>query len=260
MIHRIGVTEGFCFGSIANANLTSDNISSWWTLEKRKTAEVFRSRCEELSRQLLGMFSLAMGLPAGFFSEEHAPDKEPGNVLRLIRYPALSSPPDPRFPRLGEHTDWGTLTLLFAKTPGLEVRAPGDKGGWVAAPVIKDSVIVNIGDGLALWSGGMLKSTRHRLSWDSLPYNMSRYSIAYFVNANADAPLKFLKPMAAGGGFDQAQLPFSATFGDYQTVRMRIIHEKFDTDGTDDELKLHPKFVEMVRNIGVAHGTGVNFD
>lgn len=61
-------------------------------------------------------------------------------------------------------------------------------------------------------------------------------------------------------GFDDVKLPFSATFGDYQAVRMRIIHEKFNTDGTDDELKLHPKFVEMVKNIGVAHGTGVNFD
>lgn len=41
---------------------------------------------------------------------------------------------------------------------------------------------------------------------------------------------------------------------------MRIIHEKFDTDGTNEELKLDPKFVELVRNIGVAHGTGVNFE
>lgn len=55
-------------------------------------------------------------------------------------------------------------------------------------------------------------------------------------------------------------MPFSATFGDYQAVRMRIIHEKFDSDGTGEELKLDPKFVELVRNIGVAHGTGVTFD
>jgi hypothetical protein len=40
---------------------------------------------------------------------------------------------------------------------------------------------------------------------------------------------------------------------------MRIIHEKFDTDGTDDELRVDPKFVEMVKNIGVGHGTGVTF-
>jgi hypothetical protein len=55
-------------------------------------------------------------------------------------------------------------------------------------------------------------------------------------------------------------MPFEATFGDYQAVRMRIIHEKLDTDGTDKELRIDPKFVNIVRNIVVAHGTGVNFD
>jgi isopenicillin N synthase-like dioxygenase len=190
---RIGVQEGFCFGSVADANLTCDNLSSWWTIEKRKQAEAFRTKCQHLSDQLLRTFALAMGLPLSFFTTDHAEDKEPGNVLRLIRYPALAAPPDPKFPRLGEHTDWGTLTLLFAKTPGLEVRPPGDQG-WVPAPVIKDAVIVNIADGLALWSGKTLKSTMHRLSWDSLPYDMHRFSMAYFVNANAGKLLKFPKP------------------------------------------------------------------
>ncbi|KAH8897227.1 Clavaminate synthase-like protein [Thozetella sp. PMI_491] len=258
----IGVQEGFCFGGPADANLTCDNLSSWWTAEKRQQAEDFRAKCQMLSQRLLETFSIAMGLPKGFFSKAHDTSKVPGNVLRLIKYPALSAPADPSFPRLGEHTDWGTLTLLFATTPGLEVRPPGDQG-WVPAPVIKDAVIVNIADGLALWSGKTLKSTLHRLSWDSLPYNVSRFSIAYFVNANADAPLHFLERTAAAGGgssYTEAALPFSATFGDYQAVRMRIIHEKFDTNGTEDELKLDPSFVEMVRNIGVAHGTGVNFE
>jgi isopenicillin N synthase-like dioxygenase len=125
-----------------------------------------------------------MGLPPSYFASAHDAMKEPGNVLRLIKYPALKEQPDSRFPRLGEHTDWGTLTLLITESPGLEVRPPGDQG-WVLAPVIKDAVIVNIADGLALWSGKTLKSTKHRLSWDSLPYHLDRYSIAYFVNANA---------------------------------------------------------------------------
>jgi isopenicillin N synthase-like dioxygenase len=137
---------------------------------------------------------MAMDLPTSFFTAAHEQDREPGNVLRMMRYPALSAPPDPRFPRLGEHTDWGTLTLLFTKTPGLEVRPPGDQG-WVAAPMVKNAVIVNIADGLALWSGKMLKSTKHRISWDSLPYDMHRYSIAYFVNANAGKAPRVIRRM-----------------------------------------------------------------
>ncbi|KAK5127776.1 hypothetical protein LTR85_004892 [Meristemomyces frigidus] len=254
-----GCTEGMCFGSIADANLTCDNLPSWWNSERRQEAEAFRSKCNELSTKLLKVFALAMGLDQEHFATAHMSGKEPGNVLRLIRYPVLTDPVDPSFPRLGEHTDWGTLTLLFTNSPGLEVQRPGGDG-WVPAPVIEDAVIVNIADGLALWTGGLLKSTKHRLSWESLPMNQSRHSIAYFVNADADAPLRVLRKEEGSDSYSESSQSFDATFGDYQAVRMRIIHEKFDTDGTDDELKLDPKFVNLVRNIGVAHGTGVTFE
>ncbi|KAH6713347.1 hypothetical protein BKA61DRAFT_433980, partial [Leptodontidium sp. MPI-SDFR-AT-0119] len=83
--------------------------------------ENFRSRCNLLSKSPLRAFATSMNLEPDFFSTDHAPDLAPSNVLRLIKYPALTSTPDMTFPRLGEHTDWGALTLLFAKTAGLEV-------------------------------------------------------------------------------------------------------------------------------------------
>lgn len=100
-----------------------------------------------------------MGLESDFFSQAHTPDRLPGNVLRLIKYPKLDTEPDKSLPRLGEHTDWGTLTLLFVKIPGLEVKSPST--GWQAAPVVPGAIIVNIADGLALWSGKAFKSTLH---------------------------------------------------------------------------------------------------
>lgn len=41
---------------------------------------------------------------------------------------------------------------------------------------------------------------------------------------------------------------------------MRIIHEKFDSDTTGDGPVLDPKFVSLVKNLGVGHGTGITFD
>ncbi|MAD84950.1 MAG: hypothetical protein CL912_18485 [Deltaproteobacteria bacterium] len=201
-------------------------------------------------------FAMSMDLDPDFFSTAHSPDLAPSNVLRLIKYPALSSPPDRRFPRLGEHTDWGTLTLLFAKTAGLEVKSP--LNGWVPAPIVDGAVIVNIADGLSLWSDKVLKSTMHRLPWDSLPFDLDLFSMAYFVNANAVAPLKFLTRKE--GKYVEADMPFDATFGDYQAVRMRIIHEKFDSDEKGEGPTLDPKFVDIVRNLGVAHGNGLTFE
>jgi hypothetical protein len=243
-------------------------------MPKRLEAEDFRAKCQSLSFQLMSAFAIAMGLPESYFVNAHDATKGPGNVLRLIRYPAMDKA-DNSLPRLSEHTDWGTMTLLFTESPGLEVRPPND-GPWVMAPVIEDAVIVNIADGLSLWSGKTLKSTKHRLSWESLPHYLDRHSIAYFVNANAgeltyvlfrcgiclhiasDAPLNFLE--RDGETFKEAAMPFAANFGDYQAVRMRIIHEKFDTDGTDQELKIDPKFMRLVRDIGIAHGSGVSFE
>ncbi len=76
----------------------------------------------------------------------------------------------------------------------------------------------------------------------------------------SDAPLEFLKKSARGNTFEKADLSFDATFGDYQAVRMRIIHEKFDADATGEGPMLNPKFVSLVKNLGVGHGTGINFD
>jgi hypothetical protein len=75
-----------------------------------------------------------------------------------------------------------------------------------------------------------------------------------------DAPLKFLKKDKKGETFQQDNTTFDATFGDYQAVRMRIIHEKFDSDFAGDGPVLNPKFVDMVKNLGVGHGTGITFD
>lgn len=69
----------------------------------------------------------------------------------------------------------------------------------------------------------------HRLSWDSLPYNLDRPPppMAHPVDANAIAPLKFLT--RTNGKYVEAEIRFDVTFGDYQAVRMRMIHEKFDS-------------------------------
>ncbi|KAH6664617.1 hypothetical protein B0J14DRAFT_644128 [Halenospora varia] len=256
-----GIQEGQCFGDIAGTTLSHPNLSSYFSPERRQTVENFRDKCHALTMKLLTAFTLSMGLDPDTLLLPHSPDKAPGNVLRMIKYPKLDSAPGniKDIPRLGEHTDWGTLTLLFAKTKGLEVRSPSGKT-WVQAPVVPGAVVVNIADGLALWSKGLLRSTVHRLSWQSLPWNMDRYSMAYFVNANADAPLKFLHLNTTTQKYTEKSMDFNATFGDYQAVRMRIIHEKFDSDGTEGELKVDKRFYDMVRGMGVAHGAGVDFE
>ena len=53
---------------------------------------------------------------------------------------------DPDQVQLGEHTDYGTLTLLFQRNVGgLEVQTRRG-GDYVPAPPIHGTILVNIGD------------------------------------------------------------------------------------------------------------------
>ncbi|KAH8424243.1 uncharacterized protein LDX57_002001 [Aspergillus melleus] len=87
-----------------------------------------------------------MGLEKFFFASRHQ-HKGPGNALKLVKYPRFDKQPD-GVPRLSEHTDWGSFTLLFSETPGLEIRDPDDQ--WMSVPTVSGGVVANIADALSL--------------------------------------------------------------------------------------------------------------
>ena len=84
------------------------------------------------------------------------------------------------------------MTLLFRlpSQPGLEILTP--EGTWAPVPVSPPStlpdpmppILVNIGDLLSYWTGGLLKSTVHRVVFpaDESRDAEERYSIAYFCH------------------------------------------------------------------------------
>ncbi len=61
---------------------------------------------------------------------------------------------------VGEHTDYGLLTLLRQDDAGgLQVKT---KQGWIEAPPVPASLVCNIGDMLDRMTGGLYRSTPHR--------------------------------------------------------------------------------------------------
>ena len=80
-------------------------------------------------------------------------------LFRIFHYPP--QPADDDGWGVGEHTDYGLLTLLAQDAnAGLQVRTPG---GWVDAPPIPGTFVCNIGDMLDRLTGGYYRSTPHRV-------------------------------------------------------------------------------------------------
>jgi isopenicillin N synthase-like dioxygenase len=118
---------------------------------------------------------------------------------------------------VGEHTDYGLLTILAQDTSGgLEVRGPD---GWIAAPPIPGTFVVNLGDMLERMTGGRYRSTPHRVRNTG---DTDRLSLPLFLDPAWDAEVR---PVPNPLGRDRARdtdrwdgasvHEWSGTYGDY---------------------------------------------
>jgi len=105
---------------------------------------------------------------------------KPFNTTRVIHYPAYDGHINDRQMRIGEHSDYGTITLLWQinNVPGLEVQ--DIKGNWHPVPYADNGVVVNIGDLLQRWTNNYFKSTKHRVVNSHI--HLPRYSMPHFVD------------------------------------------------------------------------------
>ena len=105
---------------------------------------------------------------------------KPYNTTRVIHYPAYTGSLEDKQLRIGEHSDYGTITLLWQinDVPGLEVQ---DLNGiWHPVPYEKNGVVVNIGDLLQRWTNDYFVSTKHRVVNSHI--HIPRYSMPHFVD------------------------------------------------------------------------------
>ena len=153
---------------------------------------------EQLGSRVLRLFAAALGLPHEYFQQYHT---YPRSALRCINYPATSAPPACGQRGAGEHSDYGSITLLKSdpNIPGLEIKLAS--GGWVSAPLVQDGFIVNIGDLMARLTNDRWVSTLHRVT---NPVSESgevtrRQSMAFFHNTDFDARIECIPTCLAPG-------------------------------------------------------------
>lgn len=170
---------------------TQESLESTPTLlEKDSCIFTFYEACTELANTVLQVFALALELPTDFFVTRH---NQQNHTLRLLHYPPLQTLPQAGQVRAGEHSDYGSITILFQdEVGGLEVQTKN--GEWIAAPSIPDTVIVNTGDLMQRWTNHLFCSTKHRVIIPSDDrVKKSRYSIAFFCHPNDDTEIACLE-------------------------------------------------------------------
>ena len=171
--------------------------------------------------------ALGLGLPAHWF-EQHL-TSDPTILFRIFHYPP--SEPDGSDDQwgVGEHTDYGLLTLLAQDhLGGLQVCAVD--GTWIPVEPTPGVIVCNLGDMLERLTGGRYRSTPHRVRNTS---GRSRLSFPYFFDPSWHARVPSLSldasPLADTDRWDGADvLARDAPYGDYLTAKVaKVFPELF---------------------------------
>jgi isopenicillin N synthase-like dioxygenase len=157
----------------------------------RRIYEDYYRTMERLAAHLMRVFALALDLDERFFADKM--DK-PVNKVTAIRYPAQTEPPVEGQLRAGEHTDYGTLTILLAedKPGGLQVKLRN--GRWVGVRPPPGTFVINIGDLMMQWTNDHWLSNLHRVVNPPREFaDVPRLSIVFFQKPNYDAEIRCIE-------------------------------------------------------------------
>lgn len=193
--------------------------------EFRDTMVEFHDLCKQLHVEVMRAIAVGMGLAGGYFD---AFTDGGDNTLRLLHYPPAPASvfrANNLQVRAGEHTDYGSITLLFQDDRGgLQVKSP--EGTFVDATPVEGSVVVNAGDLLARWSNDTIKSTLHRVVEPPRKETAegedgvypARYSVAYFCNPNFDSRIEAIEGTYGGEKGERKYEGINS--GDYLEMRL----------------------------------------
>ncbi|KAL2093912.1 hypothetical protein ACEWY4_011224 [Coilia grayii] len=149
----------------------------------------FFMRCKDLSLKVLKLMGRSLGLDPDVFVSAHkyiGTDKN-GTTLRTLYYPPVQSDHAKEGQlRCGEHSDYGSITLVFQSPEGgLEVLSRS--GEYISAPYIPGTALLNIADLMQRWTSDVFISAVHRVLLPPSGNSNTRQSLAFFVHPDDEA-------------------------------------------------------------------------
>lgn len=162
----------------------------------RAPVQVYAAEAGRVARTLTTVFADALALDPGHF------EAFTGHSLDVVRMNHYALPPgevelDGDLTGMGEHTDYGIVTVLWAdQVPGLQVL--GGDGTWHDVVPADGALLVNLGDLMARWTNERWTSTLHRVKPPVVDGTiLRRRSVAYFHDGDVDAVIEALPTCVA---------------------------------------------------------------
>jgi len=183
------------------------------------TIDAWMAAVTALGQRVLEAIAISLEMPPAWFRERWTSD--PLVLFRIFLYPSRPVPVEVDAPYgVGEHTDYGLLTLLRQDdVGGLTVRT---SEGWIDAPPVPESFVCNIGDMLDRATGGYYRSTLHRVRLNTS--GRDRLSFPLFLDPDFDVriePIRTLQHDDRATRWDGASVhAFEGTYGDYVLAKV----------------------------------------
>ncbi len=185
----------------------------------RDTLLTYMDNVTAVGQRLLSGIALGLGLGPDYFLDRYT--RDPTVLFRIFNYPPSAALADENEFGVGEHTDYGLLTLLRQdEVGGLEIW---HQDRWLPAPPVPDSFVCNVGDMLERLTAGRYVSALHRARNVS---TRNRVSMPLFLDPSFDAVLEPItavtpdrwaarrnRPARRWDGADLATV--SGSYGDY---------------------------------------------
>ena len=197
--------------------------------ELRGTVLAYVRALTQLGQTLMRGLSLSLGQEASYLNDQYTAD--PLTLFRIFHYPP-TPPHATQHWGVGEHTDYGLLTILKQdEVGGLQVKSHGQ---WIDAPPIPDTFVCNIGDMLERLTQGLYRSTPHRVRNMS---DQSRYSFPFFFDPGFDVRMvpidlsQTVVPEGRSSRWDGASVhDFQGTYGDYLLAKIGHVFPELSRD------------------------------
>lgn len=152
----------------------------------RQTFKNFFVHGHHILSHILTHLDTHLDLPTGTLASFSPLDRASGTSLRLLEMLPSGADSKARTDFVG-HTDMGSITMLFNVVGGLQTLDrlapdPPAESDWRFVRPVPNCALINLGDAMARWSGGVVRSSMHRVvTAPGEQKRVERFSVAHLV-------------------------------------------------------------------------------